>query len=148
MKDRYLKTIERKPTYRPYLYVKPVKGTQRMTILICGSRDWTDYDLIFNELSNLVYDKNLSQCLLIEGGARGADALARKAARELGIEVKTVYAKWSRGKFAGFMRNKQMVDMGPDIVLAFQKNKSKGTQITIDLAAKKGIKTLIYEEFD
>lgn len=56
-------------------------------------------------------------------------------------------ADWRKyGKAAGYIRNKEMVDLGADIVLAFQKNKSKGTQHTIDLALAAGITVALFSE--
>lgn len=49
---------------------------------------------------------------VIEGGANGADALARKVCDELGIPHITVWALWKRyDKAAGFKRNKLMLDI-------------------------------------
>ena len=49
-------------------------------------------------------------------------------------------ADWDTyGKQAGFIRNIQMLDEKPDLVIAFQKNASRGTQHTINEARKRGI---------
>ena len=56
-------------------------------------------------------------------------------------------ASWSEhGNRAGFLRNEKMVNLGADVCLAFQRDKSKGTQITIDLARAAGIPTYVYTE--
>ena len=117
-----------------------------MRVLVCGSREWEDYYLIFNELANLHYQGYTE---LIEGGCRGADAHAKKAAKALGMSVITVEAEWEKyGKSAGYKRNLEMINMKPNIVLAFKRGESKGTQITIDLAKKQGIKTIIHYEYE
>src|SRR3990167_8220903 len=58
--------------------------------------------------------------LLIEGGAAGADRLAREWAESLGILVETVPAEWDKwGKAAGAIRNRVMLQKAPDLVIAF-----------------------------
>ena len=107
-----------------------------MKVLVCGSRDWTDYEAIQKRLSHLPYPVEI-----IEGGARGADKLARKAAAELGLEVVEHPANWKAyGKSAGFMRNIKMLDReNPALVIAFQKDGSRGTQHMIGAARSRGI---------
>lgn len=97
-----------------------------MRLLVCGSRHWTDGDLILRELSALQGVE-----VVIEGEAPGADTLARRAAEQLGIPVLPFPADWDRyGRGAGPRRNQQMLDDGhPDLVLAFSEdlNSSRGT---------------------
>lgn len=54
-----------------------------MRVLICGSRHWVDYQMIHRVLSAM--SDRVS--LVIEGGAKGADLLGRKAAEALRIPV-------------------------------------------------------------
>lgn len=57
---------------------------------------------------------------LIEGGARGADTLARLWAQQRGIRVQTFPADWKQfGRSAGPRRNQQMIETKPDKVIAF-----------------------------
>jgi hypothetical protein len=97
-----------------------------MRVLICGSREWTDADLIRRELSALQGVE-----VVVEGEAPGADTLARQAAEQLGIPVLPFSADWDRhGRAAGPLRNQRMLDEGkPDLVLAFTDglNTSRGT---------------------
>ncbi len=58
--------------------------------------------------------------MVIEGGARGADRLCRLWCREKGIHVATVEALWDfYDNGAGPIRNSAMLQLKPDIVLAF-----------------------------
>lgn len=114
-----------------------------MRILVTGSRNHTDYDLIKRALKEVVGAKEDS--VLVEGGAIGADALARRAAEEFGWVVETYPADWATfGKRAGYLRNKQMVDSHPDLCLAFPLGVSRGTWMTVKLCEKAGIPVKVY----
>lgn len=108
-----------------------------MRLLICGGRDWTDRRTI------LFWIKSIKPDLVIEGEAKGADTLARKAAESLSIAVKGYPAQWSLyGRSAGHIRNIQMLDSSqPDLVLAFHADikDSKGTLHMITEACRRGI---------
>lgn len=90
-----------------------------MRLLICGGRDFADRAMFARAMT--------LQCLhrrptvIIEGGARGADALAREWAKHRGVENETYPADWkAHGRAAGPMRNQRMLEIGrPDMVMAF-----------------------------
>lgn len=110
-----------------------------MRVLVCGSRDWTDRRRIRARLLNLPRGSTV-----IHGGARGADRLAGDVARNLGFEVIEVPADWrpdgvTLDRSAGHRRNIKMLDMKPDLVLAFWKDGSTGTAHTIENATRRGI---------
>ena len=86
-----------------------------MRALICGGRDFTNYQIAKEVLANFPIT------FIIEGGARGADFLGRKYAIDNSIPYQTFPADWNRYRNgAGPIRNKQMLDEGkPDIVIAF-----------------------------
>ena len=88
--------------------------------------------------------------VLIEGGAKGADRLARKAVEALGyaVEVLEFLADWDQyGKAAGHIRNERMLDEGkPDVVVAFLSKplaESKGTANMVRLAKGAGVPTYL-----
>lgn len=86
-----------------------------LVALFCGSRDWSDRDSIRRDLSSLPPGS-----IVIEGGARGADRIAREEAQALGIHVATVGALWhSFGRAAGPRRNEAMLRLAPDVVHAY-----------------------------
>ena len=112
-----------------------------MRILICGDRNWTDEAKIRKAVLEIHSETTIE--LVIEGGARGADALGKIVGRSLGIEVISFPADWVKfGRPAGPIRNRQMLQEGkPDLVLAFHNNimESKGTKDMIKASEKAGI---------
>ena len=107
-----------------------------MKVLVCGGRDFSSYEHIRLVLSNLDIS---SMC---QGGATGADSLAKKYAEENNIICTEFKAEWDKfGKAAGVIRNKQMLDeFKPDLVVAFQGG--KGTNNMVEQAKKAGVKVL------
>ena len=86
-------------------------------VLICGSRDWTAHEPIRAWLSKL---QDMGFDTVIEGEARGADIIAREEAQLLGFTVMPFPANWRQfGRAAGPIRNRQMLDEQPELVLAF-----------------------------
>lgn len=127
-----------------------------MRVLICGDRNWTDYQFIKHSINiiNQIWsqrwpskEKEFSIECIIEGECRGADKMAAFAAGELGIKIEPYPAEWNiHGKAAGPIRNQQMLDKGkPDLVIAFHNNieQSVGTADMIKRAKKAGIETWI-----
>jgi hypothetical protein len=105
-------------------------------VLVCGSRDWTDGEVIYRRLALVLAEGGT----VVHGDARGADRIAAGCALGLGLGVDRFPADWrAHGKAAGYIRNLAMLDTQPDLVLAFQRNGSRGTQHTIDEARKRGI---------
>lgn len=106
-----------------------------MKVLICGGRDFSDRDFIFKSLDQLHAEHHFS--LLIHGGARGADSLAGEWAIAREIEFKIFPADWEQyGRSAGMIRNSQMLNQKPDLVVAF--SGGRGTQNMIDISNKAG----------
>lgn len=108
-------------------------------VLVCGDRNWSNYGVIANRLRELSRGT-----LIISGGARGADTLACLAAKALGFAYVEVRADWERhGKAAGAIRNREMLKLKPDLVIAFHDDltKSKGTADMLRIARAAGIPT-------
>lgn len=81
----------------------------------------------------------------MHGGAPGADQLAARAARKLGLEVEEYRADWGKyGRRAGMLRNLEMLNRNPDFVLAFWDGQSKGTAHTIREARRRGMHVAVY----
>ena len=111
-----------------------------MRLLVCGSRDWIDKNLIREHIKAL---SNIE--VIIEGDARGADRLAGEISEELEIPLLKFPARWHQfGYTAGVLRNKQMLDEGkPDLVLAFHDDiqSSKGTKHMLKIAKDSQVTT-------
>jgi hypothetical protein len=119
-------------------------GRRLMRILVTGSRDWNQPDVIARALLDtwLENDRpNLRDVILVEGGCpTGADAMARVVAVRQKMTVESYPADWNKyGRRSGWLRNKEMVSLGADVCLAFIRNESKGATMTVRLAEKAGI---------
>lgn len=118
--------------------------TARFRVLVTGSRTWRQGDLIDRALSALRVEHG---SLVVVHGAcpSGADAFAsawtmRMAA--IGRDVVEEYypANWAKyGDRAGPIRNREMVDRGADLVLAFIRDGSPGATQCARYAESKGL---------
>lgn len=85
-----------------------------MRVLVTGGRSYSNRNRVAEEL------RKLEPTEVICGGAPGADFLAHSWALRADVKRTAVFANWRKhGKAAGPMRNQKMVDMKPDVVLAF-----------------------------
>ena len=100
-------------------------------LLVCGGRDYSDYARVLH------FIKSLRPTVVIHGDYRGADKLADRAARSLGIPVEPYPALWADyGPSAGPLRNQEMIDEGkPDVCLAFPGDKGTADMVTRAKAA-------------
>lgn len=100
-------------------------------IIVCGGRDYSDADRLAVVLQR--YHDRFGISVLMEGGATGADTLAREWAHKSGILVATFPADWEKhGPAAGPIRNAFMLESGePDAVVAFP-----GGRGTADMVSK------------
>lgn len=128
-----------------------MEASGMIKILVTGSRDWTNKDMILQAFQDegLWFDPRYY--VVIHGAAKGADTLAGQIAANLGVEVLEYPADWDQyGKAAGVIRNQQMLDEHPDIdlCLAFSNDigKSKGTWDMIKRVNKAGIEVRLYSE--
>ena len=109
------------------------------TVLICGSRIWTDLPMVEAEIARL---RDEGFTTIIEGEAKGADTHARIAGTEYGLKVIRVPADWNtHGRAAGPIRNRRMLEMGPDLIVAFSDNlpQSRGTMNMVAQGLDAGI---------
>lgn len=115
-----------------------------MRLLVCGGRDYTDQVTAFRLL-----DRVHALCpvtCIIQGNARGADALGKQWAISRGIPHDDYPAQWNtHGKGAGPIRNQQMLTEGkPDKVIAFPGG--SGTADMVRRSRVAGLKVLVIEK--
>lgn len=116
-------------------------------ILLTGSRVWRNYVQLRSVLDTL--HAKYSDMVLVHGDAKsGADRMGRVWAIARGVDHEPHPAEWIvKGSFdrtAGIRRNKEMVDLGAALCVAFQVRHSEGTQSTIDFCERAGIPVELY----
>lgn len=105
------------------------------TVLVCGGRNYYNYANVRTILDGYAHDHG--PIILVQGGAPGADQMARNWAFKQNEQylncMINMPADWNGlGKAAGPIRNQKMLDEHrPDIVLAFP-----GGRGTADMVAK------------
>lgn len=111
-----------------------------MRVLVCGGRGYNDRSRVTDVLCALHFKAGVS--CVIEGGARGADRLARDWANTSIVPVETYEADWeNQGSFAGPARNARMLAEGkPDLVIAFPGG--RGTADMMRKARKAGVEVI------
>lgn len=116
-----------------------------MKVLICGDRNWSDEDMIRRDIEEL-YQEHGDELHIINGGAKGADHIAKNLALNMGIRVSTFPAEWKRyGRAAGPIRNQEMLDEKPEQVRAYHDfiQNSRGTKDMVERAKKANVPTII-----
>lgn len=110
-----------------------------MKVLVCGGREFDDWSLLTETLEDLPWGRPTE---IIQGGAKGADFLARVWAKYQGILYTEFPADWKQfGRAAGSIRNTQMLDEGkPDYVVAFPGG--YGTADMVRQARREGVTVL------
>ncbi|MGB1215024.1 MAG: DUF2493 domain-containing protein [Pikeienuella sp.] len=114
-----------------------------MRVLVCGSRDFTNTEVVYRFLSR--EHKRLRFDVVIEGDARGVDRMAGFWARKNNIDNLKFRADWkAHGRAAGPIRNQRMLDEGkPDLLIAFPGG--RGTADMIRRAKEAGVEVLAAE---
>jgi hypothetical protein len=90
-----------------------------MRVLVCGGRAYGDAAKVFGMLDELHWRRPITQ--IIQGGAAGADAIARAWAETAGVKVRTYTGvRTESGKSSWSKGNQRMLDEGkPQLVVAF-----------------------------
>jgi hypothetical protein len=111
-------------------------------VLVTGGRDYDRTATVFRELDFLL--RSHGEVTVIEGGARGADRIARQWCANCSgghVECEDFNADWKRfGKAAGAIRNQEMLDSGVDLVLAFPGG--RGTADMVKRAKSAGVRVI------
>jgi hypothetical protein len=120
---------------------------QARRILVTGPREWDDEETIRGALRPYIdaLSVRADEPTIVHGDCRGADRLAAYVALDLGFWVESHPADWAKhGKRAGILRNLQMLDTGPDVVIAFRLNGSRGTTHMIEAAKARGVPVVVF----
>ena len=119
---------------------KPNRNRTEYKVVIAGSRDFNDYPLLKKSCDTILTGKIIThKIIVISGGARGADLLGERYARERGYEIRRFIPDWNKdGRSAGIIRNRKMIDIA-DGLIAFWDGISRGTRHSIETATRKGI---------
>lgn len=104
-----------------------------MRILVCGGRKYADKTTLWDTLDKLWRAYPHDTLTIIQGGATGADQIAREWCEAREVPYDNYPADWKHhGRAAGPIRNQIMIDQGrPNLVLAF-----KGGAGTADMVRK------------
>ena len=123
-----------------------------MRVIIAGGRTFNSVDVINKGTATFIkavrkddslreYHNSPISCV-VSGTAYGADYMGELYAKRNGIPIMQYKPDWSVGKSAGFIRNAKMAD-NADALLAFWNGSSRGTAHMIDLAASRGLPTIV-----
>lgn len=108
-------------------------------VLVCGGRDYEDYPTVKQTLDKLHAEQPID--FIIEGGAGGADTLAKRWSNESGVHCIEVRALWDYiGRSAGYKRNEAMLALEPSLVVVFPGG--NGTKYMAEISEKEGIEVL------
>jgi len=111
-------------------------------LIVAGCRHYNDYLLLGKSVSAFMLESGLhtENTEIVSGGAKGADALGERYAKEFSLPLNVFEANWKQyGRAAGPIRNQQMAEYSTHL-LAFLREGSKGTRSMIKIATKKGLK--------
>jgi len=112
-----------------------------MKLMVTGGRDYADDTMLRNTLDEIHHQTPVT--VLIHGAnKKGADRLAKLWAETNKIECKPFPADWKKfHKAAGPIRNQEMVDDGPHLVVAFPG--ANGTADAVMRARRRGIPVMM-----
>ena len=107
-------------------------------VLVCGGRDFKDLPLMEAALNEFLKPGDI----LMHGAAPGADKLAAKlAGLTPDVEIWRFPAQWTLyGKSAGPLRNQEMLNANPNIVIAMPGG--KGTEDMVGRAERRNIRVV------
>ena len=109
-----------------------------MKLAVVGSRGFDNYNLLNTYLTKIHLREPIT--CIVSGGAKGADKLSERWAKENNIPTKIFYPDWDKfGKRAGFLRNNDIITEA-DKILACWDGISNGTKNSIELSKRQNKK--------
>lgn len=113
-----------------------------MNIAVIGSRTFDNYRKMELFLDSLIRERGFTDITIVSGGARGADTLAEKYAKNRGYPLIVKLADWDRfGKSAGYRRNEEMAEIA-DLCVGFIVDDSKGSTMMLKICADRGMEAI------
>lgn len=116
---------------------------EKFCLIVAGTRTFDDYDLLKEKIDHALSNHKDDEIIIVQGEAKGADALAKRYAEEKGYECVSFPALWDKhGKAAGFIRNRQMHAYASQFekrgCIIFWDGESRGTAHNIGLSNEFG----------
>lgn len=113
-------------------------------VLVCGGRDYADAATLYRNLDAIHGARPIE--VIIQGGYRGADVLAKRWAKLRNVQDIEIKAEWTRfGPAAGPIRNQRMLDEGkPTLVMAFPGG--NGTADMVRKAHAAGVAVVVVDD--
>ena len=120
-------------------------------LLVAGSRTFNNKEVMFKKLDYFL--QNQPEVTIVEGGARGADTLAKEYAQAHNFKCVEIPAEWNvYGKSAGYKRNEKMHQYISHYknrgCICFWDGQSKGTQHNFELAKRYNTRLVIVKGVD
>lgn len=139
-RPRWVKEEEEAEAWAPFRAMVREMLRTNLRLVVCGGRDFNDREFVWSVLDKIHRLRGISE--IIEGGARGADALAGEwadAHRVLRTTERVTKEEWRLyGSAAGPLRNGRMLKLMPRAVIAFPGG--SGTADCIRQARQRGIR--------
>lgn len=104
-------------------------------VLVCGGRTYGNWGEFCDVMNEIHAKRGITH--IISGGAAGADRYAYRWALLMGIQPVECVANWgAHPRAAGPIRNRKMLDLGPDLVVAFPGGKGTANMCLLAQLAK------------
>jgi len=94
------------------------ENIKKHNIAIIGSRKFNNYQYAEREILKILKSNDITINKIISGGAKGADEIAEKFAKNYNIPLLIFNADWSKGRSAGPIRYTKIIN-NCDFVIAF-----------------------------
>lgn len=116
----------------------------KVVLGVIGSRGYTNYEDMCRYMNDTIAANSWEVIKIVSGGAKGADSLARRYAKEHNIELVEYIPDWDTyGKRAGMIRNETIIS-NCDVVVAYWDYKSSGTAGALKLAESMNKQSHVY----
>lgn len=111
-------------------------------VVATGDRNWANRESVLKRFKLFP-----PSTVVIHGAYRGLDTIADEVAKSLGFKTDPHPANWTlHGRAAGPIRNREMLDLKPKLVVAFHPSleTSSGTKDCVREAMRRGIPVEVF----